>query len=194
MERNSEIMDNEKSKRAGRTLVQASVIKNSIYGNTIHHKDVTKAYTRRARFLKEVPVDPNEIISLGLQDNKELGSIFGLKNIVRSNDSVSIDPKRSIVVTSAKESGYGPHRAGLSVVSCAKSLGLNPYWLDPFEISDTRRIAHIWQQKGYKKLLRLSQKSKLFNRFVFEPFSTGFGISKAVSALFANRTVKRNSC
>lgn len=151
-------------------------IRDEIYGNKISSKDIQLILERQQRFLKEVDFNPNVRHILSEADNQELGPKFGASSLVDGGKQVNIEPTRAIICTSSKESGYGPHRAGLSVISCANALGLKPYWLDPFVVDEHRFESQCWQQSGYKKLLKRSQESKLFNKTVFEPYTTGQSI------------------
>lgn len=71
--------------------------------------------------------------------------------------------------------GFGHYRISIAMASCARALGFTPYWLDlaSFDATGSKMIRE--QNDMYSLASRISQKSKLFNKFVWEPLnSEGF--------------------
>jgi hypothetical protein len=58
-------------------------------------------------------------------------------------------------------------------VSCARAMGFTPYWLDLLTIPGITTDVINWCNQGYSRFSRLSQRSRLFNRYVWEPITTG---------------------
>lgn len=66
--------------------------------------------------------------------------------------------------------GFGHYRISIAIASAANALGYKPYWLDLNSFKDTTGGKVINAQNDLYSLgSRISQKSKLFNRFVWEP-------------------------
>ena len=72
--------------------------------------------------------------------------------------------------------GFGHYRISMAMASAANALGLTPYWMDLNSYPETTGTKVISAQNDLYSLgSRLSQKSKVFNKAVWEPVNyTGF--------------------
>lgn len=143
-----------------------------VYGNALNQSHSQKAINWQNMFIKKFNYDPNEQYALSLEENPYLGPIFDLKNIVRSDKGEAIS-KENAVICSTIRMGFGHYRIAMAGASCARAMGFTPYWLDLLAIpgitTDVINYCNTW----YSKFSRISQSSKLFNKYVWEPVTTG---------------------
>ena len=68
--------------------------------------------------------------------------------------------------------GFGHYRISMAIASAAHSMGYVPYWMDLNSYPQTTCTKVIGAQNDLYSLgSRLSQKSRLFNRLVWEPMN-----------------------
>ncbi len=144
----------------------------SLYGNKLSPRDARKANKWQEMFIRKFDYDPDEQYQLSLEDNTFLGDELGLKDIVRSSDGQPIDPETGVVISTIRM-GYGHYRIAMAGASAAKAMGFTPYWLDLLAIPGITSDAINWWNTNYSKYSRLSQRSKLFNRYVWESVTSG---------------------
>jgi hypothetical protein len=150
----------------------SSISYESVYGNRLPSSELKKIAKWRQGFIRDFHYDPTETYTLGLELNEQLGPVFGLKNIVRRDGAEPIDPEQAVVCATTR-AGYGLHRASMAIASCAYHLGMKPYWLDLTTIQGVPQDMMKWRNNRYSRLSRFSQRSKLFNRYVWEPYTAG---------------------
>jgi hypothetical protein len=144
----------------------------SLYGN-----ELKRAYARRAQrwqdmYVKKFGYDPDEEYTLSLFDNEYLGSEFGLMDVLRSDEGEPIDPETGVICATVRM-GFGHYRIAMAGASCARAMGYTPYWLDLLAIPGITTDVINWWNTGYSRLSRISQRSRLFNTYVWEPITTG---------------------
>ncbi|MCG8572942.1 MAG: hypothetical protein MJB14_22645, partial [Spirochaetes bacterium] len=144
----------------------------SLFGNLLSNSLSNKTDKWQKKFIKQFNYDPNEKYTLSLEDNQALGSIFGLKNIVRGDHGEKIDPKNGVICSTIRM-GFGHYRIAMAAVSCAKAMGFTPYWLDLLAIPGITTDVINWCNTNYSKGSRVSQSSKFFNHNVWEPTTSG---------------------
>lgn len=90
-------------------------------------------------------------------------------------EPLRIDPGKSVALGTIRM-GYGHYRIALALASAARSRGLEPYWFDLMGFPKTTGAKIVARLNDlYSFGSRLSQKSRLFNRFYWEPLnSEGF--------------------
>lgn len=143
-----------------------------IFGNPIDKKTVKKANKGKAKFIKKFGDDSSKEYHLGLEDIPTLDFI-GAKNLVLSDKPLEL-PKKSVVVGNIRM-GFGHYRISIALASCAKALGYEPIWMDLASFDATGSKMIRYQNDLYSMASRISQKSKLFNHFFWEPLnSEGF--------------------
>ena len=140
----------------------------SIFDNPIDDKTVRAAERSKAKFLKKYGDDSAADYKLGFKDIDTL-SFLGAKNIVFSDKNESFDEKALIVGNIRM--GFGHYRISIAMASCAAALGYKPYWLDlaSFDATGSKMIRE--QNDLYSLASRISQKSRLFNKLVWEPMN-----------------------
>jgi hypothetical protein len=144
----------------------------SLYGNELKRSDARKAQKWQDMLVDKFSYDPDERYELSLVDNPYLGELFGLKDIVRSEEGEPLDPKTGVICATVRM-GFGHYRIAMAGMSAARAMGYTPYWLDLLAIPGVTSDVINWWNTNYSKLSRISQQSALFNRFVWEPVTTG---------------------
>ncbi len=144
----------------------------SLYGNAI-----SAAHARRARgwqqmFIDKFDYEPGEHFDLSLVDNPYLGDVLGLRDIARDAGGDPVDPERGVICATVRM-GFGHYRIAMAGASAAKAMGYTPYWLDLLAIPGISTDVINWWNTNYSKMSRLSQRSPLFNRYVWESVTTG---------------------
>jgi hypothetical protein len=144
----------------------------SLYGN-----ELKRTYARRAQrwqdmFAGKFAYDPDEAYTLSLFDNPYLGPVLGLKDILRSDEGEPIDPETGVICATVRM-GFGHYRIAMAGASCARAMGYTPYWLDLLAIPGITSDVINWWNTGYSRFSRISQRSRLFNTYVWEPITTG---------------------
>ncbi len=143
-----------------------------IFGNKIDAKVVRKAEKSKSKYIKKYGDDSGADYKLGTEDIKTLDFI-GAKKMVFAESAKPL-PDNALIVGNIRM-GFGHYRISIAIASCAKALGYEPYWLDlaGFDATGSKMIRE--QNEMYSLASRISQKSKLFNHFVWEPLnSEGF--------------------
>lgn len=146
-----------------------------IFGNAMKKKDVKSAMKKQRSYIKKYGDDREKGYHLDAADNATIGGMLGVKNLVLSDKPLELDPSNSIVIGNIRM-GFGHYRISMAIASAAHSMGLTPYWLDlnSFEGTTATKIISA-QNELYSLGSRLSQKSFLFNKLVWEPInSEGF--------------------
>ncbi|SDB20591.1 hypothetical protein SAMN02910317_01024 [Ruminococcaceae bacterium FB2012] len=146
-----------------------------IFGNPMKKKDVKAADSKQKSFVKKYGDDRGTHYHLSTAENPVIGERLGVKNLVLSDTPLEIDKDKSIIIGNIRM-GFGHYRISMAIASAAHSMGLTPYWFDlnSFEGTTATKIISA-QNELYSLGSRLSQKSFLFNKFVWEPInSEGF--------------------
>ena len=146
-----------------------------IFGNPMKKKDVKAADSKQKSFVKKYGDDRGTHYHLSAAENPVIGERLGVKNLVLSDTPLEIDKDKSIIIGNIRM-GFGHYRISMAIASAAHSMGLTPYWFDlnSFEGTTATKIISA-QNELYSLGSRLSQKSFLFNKFVWEPInSEGF--------------------
>ena len=143
-----------------------------IFGNPQSKKVVKGAYKSKAKFMKKYGDDTNADYKIQFKDIPTLDFI-NATNIVFGEENQKFDEKALIVGNIRM--GFGHYRISIAMASAARALGYKPYWLDlaSFDATGSKMIRE--QNDMYSLASRISQKSKLFNKIVWEPLnSEGF--------------------
>jgi len=141
-----------------------------IYGNPMPKKVVKKAEKSKAKYIKKYGDDSKKEYRIAFQDIPTLDYI-NAKNIVFTDKKESDKFDSKAVIVGNIRMGFGHYRISIAIASCARALGYNPYWLDlaSFDTTGSKMIRE--QNAMYSLASRISQKSKLFNHFVWEPLN-----------------------
>ena len=141
-----------------------------IFNNNIPEKIVKKANKSKNKFIKKFGDDSKEIYHLRPVKNETLDHL-NVSILELSNEPLVIEEK-PIIIGNIRM-GFGHYRIAMAIASCANAMGYKPYWFDLNSFTKTtggKMIEH--QNKLYSLGSRLSQKSKLFNHFVWEPMNS----------------------
>lgn len=143
-----------------------------IFGNEMDKKTIKKAEKSKAKYVKKYGDDSAADYKISFAPIDTL-SHMGVQNIVFGEENGEFAEKPLIVGNIRM--GFGHYRISIAMASCARALGFTPYWLDlaSFDATGSKMIRE--QNDMYSLASRISQKSKLFNKFVWEPLnSEGF--------------------
>jgi hypothetical protein len=77
------------------------------------------------------------------------------------------------VIISTIRMGFGHYRIALAGASAARAMGFTPYWLDLLGIPGITSDVINWCNTWYSRWSRISQRSTFFNKYVWEPVTTG---------------------
>jgi hypothetical protein len=143
-----------------------------VYGNTIKRSHSKQAIKWQNMLIRKFNYDPDEKYTLSLVENEYLGPIFGLKDIVRSDQGEKIDKGNGVIISTIRM-GFGHYRIAMAGASCAKAMGFTPYWLDLLAIPGITTDVINWCNQWYSRFSRLTQRSKFFNKYVWEAVTTG---------------------
>ena len=139
-----------------------------IFGNPMDEKTIKGAEKSKQKYIKKYGDDSQADYKLGFKDIDTLDFI-NASNIVFDDKQAKFDEKALIVGNIRM--GFGHYRISIAMASCAKALGFKPYWLDlaSFDATGSKMIRE--QNDMYSLASRISQKSKLFNKLVWEPLN-----------------------
>lgn len=156
-----------------------------IFGNKIPSKFVKKANKSKAKYIKKFGDDSKKEYHLA---PKEIPSLkeMGVENLVLSPTKMEF-PSNALVVGNIRM-GFGHYRISIAIASCAKALGYKPYWFDlaSFDATGSKMIRA--QNDLYSLASRISQRSHLFNHFIWEPLN-----SEGFRKISYNATDQKNS-
>lgn len=145
----------------------------TLFGNPVSVARQRKALKMLRKNARKYRYDEQAFYPLFVEDNggcgiRVIGPFLGVKNVVSAAALEKIDAEKGVVIGTIRM-GYGHYRIAMALASAAHAVGLTPYWFDllGFKSPGAKMIADLdyWYSFGS----RLSQKSKLFNRFVWDP-------------------------
>lgn len=144
----------------------------TIFGNKIDQKTIRKAERSKEKYLRKYGDDSGAVYRFTQEDIPALDFI-GAKKLVLSDTETPLTDN-PLVVGNIRM-GFGHYRISIAMASCAKALGYTPYWLDLAGLDTTGSKMIREQNHLYSLASRISQKSRLFNHFFWEPLnSEGF--------------------
>ena len=144
-----------------------------IFGNPISAKDYKKALASKRKYLKKYGDDSKKAYAAKLVENATLNAPLGVLDIRvgEGEGALPFDAEKGIIVGNIRM-GFGHYRISIAMASAAHALGYTPYWMDLNSYKDTTCTKVIGEQNDLYSLgSRLSQKSKLFNKIVWEPMN-----------------------
>ena len=139
-----------------------------IFNNPMPQKVINDANKSKQKFIKKYGDDSNKDYKISFKDIPTLDYI-GASNIVFGDENMKFEDNALIVGNIRM--GFGHYRISIAMASAAKALGYKPYWLDlaSFDATGSKMIRE--QNDMYSLASRISQKSKLFNKIVWEPLN-----------------------
>lgn len=139
-----------------------------LFGNTIPQGQIRRGESILRKMAGKFNYKEEDSYTLSATDNETLGRFFTLKNVTPDTPGEPLDEEKGVIIGTIRM-GYGHYRIGLALASAAAALGYTPYWFDllAFEAPGAKMIRYIdhWYSVGS----RLSQKSAIFNRVVWDP-------------------------
>lgn len=142
----------------------------TIFGNEIAEKDYRKACKQKEKFRRKYGDDSGRDYYFKAVENTVLAPL-GVKTLVLTDEPGLELPENALLVGNIRM-GYGHYRISMAIASAAHALGYAPYWLDLNSYPESTATKLISGQNDLYSLgSRLSQKSKLFNKFVWEPIN-----------------------
>lgn len=144
-----------------------------IFGNKMSAKTVKKAEKTKAKNAKKFGDDSKANYTAKLTENRTLIEPLGVYDI-RVNEgggNIPFDVEKGIIVGNIRM-GFGHYRISIAMASAAHALGYTPYWMDLNSYKNTTCTKVIGAQNDlYSMGSRISQKSRLFNKTVWEPLN-----------------------
>ncbi len=144
-----------------------------IFGNEISAADYQKAVKSKAKYARKYGDDSSADYAVKLVENATLHGPLGVSDI-RVNEGAGdlpFDAEKGVIVGNIRM-GFGHYRISIAMASAAHALGYTPYWMDLNSYPDTTCTKVIGAQNDLYSLgSRLSQKSRLFNKLVWEPMN-----------------------
>ncbi|HPC15444.1 MAG TPA: hypothetical protein P5318_13410 [Candidatus Hydrogenedentes bacterium] len=140
----------------------------NLFGNPVPMARQRKAARMLKRYARKYRYDEDAFYPLFVEDNRVIGPFIGVKNVVSGAALEKLDANRGVAIGTIRM-GYGHYRIAMAIASAANSMGLVPYWFDllGFKTPGARMIRDI--DYWYSLASRMSQKSKLFNDYIWDP-------------------------
>ena len=144
-----------------------------IFNNEISARDYKSALKSKKKYIKKYGDDTAADYPVKLVKNAVLNAPLGVYDI-RINEgegNQAFDTEKGIIVGNIRM-GFGHYRISIAMASAAHALGYIPYWMDLNSFPSTTCTKVIGAQNDLYSLgSRLSQKSRLFNKIVWEPMN-----------------------
>lgn len=146
-----------------------------IFGNKMPQKVYRKAVKSKKKFQKKFGDDSKVDYPVVLKENAHIGDFLGVVDVLlpeqKEASKLEFDKEKGIIVGNIRM-GFGHYRISMAIASAAKSMGYTPYWMDLNSYPRTTCTKVIGAQNDLYSLgSRLSGKSKLFNKLVWEPMN-----------------------
>ncbi len=139
-----------------------------IFGNQLDKKTIKAAAKGKAKYVKKFGDDSKKEYHLAATPVKTL-SFMGVNNLVLSDKPLKL-PENAVIIGNIRM-GFGHYRISMAMASAAKALGYEPYWFDLASFDATGSKVIRSQNDLYSLASKISQKSRLFNHFVWEPLN-----------------------
>lgn len=150
-----------------------------IFNNEIDRKAYRKAINSKKKYARKYGDDSNADYKVTIKKNKYICDMLGVYDVrvadkpasVSNGNKEEFDTDKGIIVCNIRM-GFGHYRISMAIASAANALGYVPYWMDLNSYDNTTCTKVIRAQNDLYSLgSRLSQKSRLFNRLVWEPMN-----------------------
>lgn len=148
-----------------------------IFGNEMPDRVYRKAVRTKQKNIRKFGDDSGCSYPVKIQENEHIGSILGVKDIrilepgEETEGGEAFDREKGIIVGNIRM-GFGHYRISMAIASAANALGFTPYWMDLNSYKHTTCTKVISAQNDLYSLgSRISGKSRLFNKLVWEPMN-----------------------
>ena len=142
-----------------------------IFGNPVSEKTYRKAVRGKKKYQRKYGDDSKADYPVKLVKNAVLNAPLGVEDIrvAEGTGSTPFDREKGIIVGNIRM-GFGHYRISIAMASAAHAMGYTPYWMDLNSYAETTCTKVIGAQNDLYSLgSRLSQKSRVFNKVVWEP-------------------------
>ncbi|MGL4985915.1 MAG: DUF6938 domain-containing protein [Treponemataceae bacterium] len=151
----------------------------TLYGNNVPDAITKKAEKRFQKYAKKFNYKKDFFPQLKAYNFGSGFSDFNIKTVLdqKLNPDLARDitNDKSLMIGTIRM-GFGHCRIAIALASAAQSLDYTPYWMDLLSFPDTagsQAIKHV--EKFYNIGSRLSQCSKLFNKYIWDYFTSDAG-------------------
>ncbi|MBQ2470009.1 MAG: hypothetical protein II514_02365, partial [Ruminococcus sp.] len=144
-----------------------------IYGNPIKSGAQRKAEKTKRKYARKYGDDSKQSYSVKVTENACLGKPLGVYDIRVDEGSggMPFDREKGLIVGNIRM-GFGHYRISIAMASAAHALGYVPYWMDLNSFPNTTCTKVIGAQNELYSLgSRISQRSRLFNKVMWEPLN-----------------------
>lgn len=142
----------------------------TVFGNPVAPALIRRAERLVRKYTRKYQFSPEARYPLSVTDTPVLGEALGVRTVTGDGTGDPLDSANGMLIGTIRM-GYGHYRIGIALASAARALGYQPYWFDllGFDAPGSRLIRDLdgWYSFGS----RLSQRSRLFNRLVWEPLT-----------------------
>lgn len=148
-----------------------------IFGNEIAAGVYKKAVRTKAKNSRKFGDDAGISYPALIRENEHIGPLLGVKDVrvlepgKGTEKGEAFDEEKGIIVGNIRM-GFGHYRISMAIASAANAMGYTPYWMDLNSYPHTTCTKVISAQNELYSLgSRISGKSKLFNKLVWEPLN-----------------------
>ncbi|MBD5505474.1 MAG: hypothetical protein HDR09_17500 [Lachnospiraceae bacterium] len=147
-----------------------------IFGNPMSEKVYRKALRSKQKYSRKFGDDSAVDYPVIIEKNAHIGDSLGVMDVRlgepgSSKEGAAFDTDKGIIVGNIRM-GFGHYRISMAIASAANSMGYTPYWMDLNSYKQTTCTKVISAQNELYSLgSRLSGKSRLFNKLVWEPMN-----------------------
>lgn len=131
---------------------------------------ITNANNSKKRFVSKYGDDSDKDYKVSIRKNKSIGDILNVSDIVIDEEgNEEFDEEKGIIVGNIRMR-FGHYRISMAIASAANAMGYKQYWMDLNSYKNTACTKVISAQNElYSKGSRISQKSRIINKAVWEP-------------------------
>lgn len=146
-----------------------------IFGNRMSDAVYKKAVKTKAKNVKKFGDDSNASYPVKIEKNTHIGDELGVMDVKvleeGSKPDAPFDTEKGIIVGNIRM-GFGHYRISMAIASAANAMGYIPYWMDLNSYQHTTCTKVISAQNDLYSLgSRISGKSRIFNKLVWEPMN-----------------------
>ena len=140
-----------------------------IFGNKMPESVIKKAENSKKNFIKQFGDDSSVEYHYAAKENPVIGKTLGVQELYLTDKGELSLPENAVIIGNIRM-GFGHYRISMAMASAARKLGYVPYWLDLCSLEGTTCAKIIAKQNDLYSLgSRISQKSRVFNKVVWEP-------------------------
>ncbi|MBQ4466498.1 MAG: hypothetical protein II916_11175 [Oscillospiraceae bacterium] len=147
----------------------------TIFGNDMAERVYKKALRTKEKYIRKYGDDSKKTYHLSTTPAPAVGKPLGVRQITIGTGHPAHFDDKSVIIGNIRM-GFGHYRISMAMASAAHAMGYDPFWFDLHSFTNATCGKVIAEQNQMYSLgSRLSQSSKLFNKFFWEPMnSEGF--------------------